>query len=212
QSEAKYRQARALIRFYRASYYPTATVGPSITGTHYSQNRPPLSTLAGNTYADNLLPVDLSNEIDALGVVRRTVEAARENAPASAEDLATLNLSLQSELAVDYFELHSADAQKKLLDSTVQDYERALQLTENRHRGGLASDVDVQQAKTQLETTRAQDIETGVARAQFEHAIAVLVGQPASSFSLVFAPVSAPPPAVPVGIPSQLLQHRPDIA
>jgi NodT family efflux transporter outer membrane factor (OMF) lipoprotein len=211
-SEAQYRQARALVRFYRAEYYPTVTANPSASRTKYSDNKPPLSSLSGVTYNDFLLPGDLSYEVDAWGRIRRTVESARASAEASAADLATVNLSVQSELAEDYFELRSADAQKKLLDSTVSDYEKSLQLTENRHTGGLASDLDVQQARTQLETTRAEDTDVGVARAQFEHAIAVLIGKPPSTFSLEFSPVSGPPPTVPLGLPSQLLERRPDVA
>lgn len=211
-SEAQYRQARALVRFYRAEYYPTGTVNPSISRIRTSDNKPPVSSFSGVAYNDSLLPGDLSYEADAWGRIRRTVESARASAEASAADLATVNLSVQSELAEDYFELRSADAQKKLLDSTVSDYEKSLQLTENRHTGGLASDLDVQQARTQLETTRAQDTDVGVARAQFEHAIAVLIGKPPSSFSLSFSPVTGPPPTVPLGLPSLLLQRRPDVA
>ena len=211
-SEAQYRQARALVRFYRAEYYPTGAVSPSISRTRYSDNRPPLSSFSGVAYNDFVLPGDLSYEVDAWGRVRRTVESARANVEASAADLAIVNLSVQSELAQDYFELRSADAQKKLLDSTVSDYEKSLQLTEDRHNGGLASDLDVQQARTQLETTRAQDTDVGVARAQFEHAVAVLIGKPPSTFNLAFSPVTGPPPTVPLGLPSQLLERRPDVA
>ena len=211
-SEAQYRQARALVRFYRAQYYPTATVNPSISRVKFSDNKPPRTILSGETYNDFVLPGNLSYEVDAWGRVRRTVEAARANVEASAADLATINLSVQSELAVDYFELRSADAQEKLLDSTVADFEKSLQLTETRHTGGLASDLDVQQARTQLETTRAEATDVGVARAQFEHAIAVLAGRPPSTFSLAFSPVAGPPPAVPLGLPSQLLERRPDVA
>jgi NodT family efflux transporter outer membrane factor (OMF) lipoprotein len=211
-SEAQYRQARALVRFYRSEYYPTATVNPSISRVKLSDNKPPRTILSGETYNDFVFPGTLSYEVDAWGRVRRTVESARASEEASAADLAVVNLSVQSELAVDYFELRSADAQKKLLDSTVSDYEKSLQLTETRHNGGLASDLDVQQARTQLETTRAEDVDLGVQRAQYEHAVAVLVGQPPSTFSLAFSPVSQPPPGVPLGLPSQLLQRRPDVA
>jgi NodT family efflux transporter outer membrane factor (OMF) lipoprotein len=201
-----------LVRIYRADYYPTVTAGASINPQHSAQNRPPSNTFAGKTYTDYQLFGDVSYEVDAWGRVRRTVESARESAQASAADLATVNLSAQSELAQDYFELRSADAQKKLLDATVEDFEKSLQLAENRHTGGLASGLDVEQARSQLETTRAQDQDVAVARAQFEHAIATLLGKPASSFSLAFAPVAGPPPSIPSGIPSQLLERRPDIA
>jgi NodT family efflux transporter outer membrane factor (OMF) lipoprotein len=211
-SEAQYRQARALVRFYRAEYFPAATVNPSISRVKFADNKPPRSIVSGETYNDFVLPGDLSYEVDAWGRVRRTVESARASEEASANDLEAVNLSVQSAVAVDYFELRSADAQKKLLDSTVSDFEKSLQLTETRHTGGLASDLDVQQARTQLETTRAEATDVGVARAQFEHAIAVLAGHPPSTFSIAFSPVAGPPPTVPLGLPSQLLERRPDVA
>jgi NodT family efflux transporter outer membrane factor (OMF) lipoprotein len=184
QSEAQYRQARALVRIYRADLYPTGTVAPTATRYRSSDNKPPVSSFSGITYDDFVLPGDISYEVDAWGRTRHNVQYARESAQASAADLATLNLSLEAELAMDYFELRSADAQEKLLDSTVSDYEKTLQLTEDRHRGGLASDLDVQQAETQLEATRSQATDVGVARAQFEHAIAVLTGKPPAELSL----------------------------
>jgi NodT family efflux transporter outer membrane factor (OMF) lipoprotein len=150
--------------------------------------------------------------VDLWGQVRRTIESGRENAQASAGDLENVSLSLHSELAVDYFSLRGLDLQKQLLDATVIDFEKALQLTQARYHGGVASDVDVAQAETQLETTRAEDIETGVARAQFEHAIAVLTGQTASTFSIFLSPLTAAPPQIPLGLPSDLLERRPDIA
>jgi NodT family efflux transporter outer membrane factor (OMF) lipoprotein len=211
-AEAQFRQARALVQFNRADYYPTVTAGAAITESHISQNRPPHSASDGATFTDLFLPVDMSYEIDAWGRVRNLVEASRADAQASAADVATVNLSLQAELASDYFQLRSLDAEKKLLDDSVGSFEQALRLTENRYRGGIASNVDVAQAETQLETTRAQDIDVGVQRAQFEHAIAVLVERPASSFSIPFSPLVAPPPAIPPGVPSQLLERRPDIA
>jgi NodT family efflux transporter outer membrane factor (OMF) lipoprotein len=126
--------------------------------------------------------------------------------------LETARLSIHAELAADYFALRGLDAQKHLLESTVVAYQRALDLTTNRYNGGLAAKVEVAQAETQLETTQAQAIDVGVQRAQFEHAIAALMGQPASTFSLPVSPLNAPPPKIPVGVPSDLLQRRPDIA
>ncbi len=123
-----------------------------------------------------------------------------------------MRLELQTELAVDYFETRSLDAQKKLLDDTVVAYQKALQLTQNRYAGGVASKVEVEQAATQLQQTQAQDIELGVARAEFEHAVAVLVGRVPEGFHLASEPLQQAPPAVPFGIPSQLLERRPDIA
>jgi NodT family efflux transporter outer membrane factor (OMF) lipoprotein len=212
QARAQYAQARALVRYYRAGEFPMVTAGASVIREHLAANRPPRSTFSGKTYSDFMVPGSLSYEVDAWGRVRKTVESAKESAQASAADLATVNLSLQSELAVDYFELRSADAQKQLLESTAADYEKSLQLTENRYKGGLASDLDVQEAKTQLEATRSQSIDVQVARAQFEHAIAVLTGKPPSSFTLAAVPLTASPPVVPVGLPSQILEQRPDVA
>ncbi len=202
--------ARAQIKLNRSNYYPTVTVGTSATRFRQSQNRP----LRGiNTdYTDLILPADLSYEVDVWERVRRTVEAARAEAQASAADVQSVSLSLHAELAVDYFELRSLDAEAALLNSTVAADEKALELTENRYKGGLASGVDVAQAQTQLETTRAQAIDIGVARAQFEHAIAALIGQPASTFSIPVSPTLAEPPAIPPGMPAQLLERRPDIA
>lgn len=211
-SEAAYRQARALVRIYRADLYPTGTFQPTATRYRTSDNKPPLSSFSGAGYNDYILPGDVSYEIDAWGRIRHNVQYARESAQASAADLATLNLSLEAELATDYFELRSADAQEKLLTSTVNDYQRTLQLTEARHTGGLASDLDVQQADTQLEATRSQATDIGVARAQFEHAIAVLTGKPPADLHLAFSPASEPPPAIPAGLPSQILKRRPDVA
>jgi NodT family efflux transporter outer membrane factor (OMF) lipoprotein len=140
------------------------------------------------------------------------VNTAREQYQASAADLENVKLELQSELAVDYFEARSADAQEKLLNDTVGAYTKALQLTQNRYEGGVASKVEVAQAQTQLEQTQAQDIDVGTARADFEHAIAVLIGKQPEGFHLPVVALNAEPPAVPLGIPSQLLERRPDIA
>jgi NodT family efflux transporter outer membrane factor (OMF) lipoprotein len=211
-AEAQFRQARALVRYYRANYYPTVSAGASVTRTHSSGNRPPSSQLSGKTFTDYVLPGDVSYELDVWGRVRKTVESAGENAQASAADLASVNLIMHSELAIDYFQLRSLDREKQLLDSTATAYQKALELTENRYRGGVASGVDVAQAQTQLKTTLAQAIDIDVQRTQFEHAIATLIGQPASSFSLARAPLDAPPPVIPVGLPSELLERRPDIA
>ncbi len=154
----------------------------------------------------------VSWEPDVYGRVRRTVESARANAQATAADLESVSLSVHAELASDYFQLRTLDAEEQQLQSTVAAYEKALQLTENRHKGGVASAVDVAQARTQPETTRAQATDIQVQRSQFEHAIAVLIGEPASTFRLASHPWTSPPPKVPVGIPSELLERRPDIA
>jgi NodT family efflux transporter outer membrane factor (OMF) lipoprotein len=208
----QYMSARDLVRQARSQLFPTVAVQPSGSRIQLSQNRPNTTPTTTNQYSDTVLPAELSYEVDLWGQVRRTIESSRENAQASAGDLENVNLSLHSELAVDYYSLRGLDLQKQLLDATVVDFEKALQLTQARYHGGVASDVDVAQAETQLETTRAQDIETGVARAQFEHAIAVLTGQTASTFSLGPAPLTASPPQIPLGVPSELLERRPDIA
>jgi NodT family efflux transporter outer membrane factor (OMF) lipoprotein len=212
-AEAQYRQARAVLRYYRADYYPTATVGLSATRTRVSAHRPPPSSVFdGITYSDFALPVDFSYQADVWGRVRRNVESYREQAQASAADLAAVNLSIHADLAIDYFLARSLDAEEKLLNSTVTQYEQALELIETRFAGGIASDVEVQQARTQLETTRAQAIDVGVARAQYEHAVAILIGKPPADFTLPPLPLTSPPPDIPVSVPSELLERRPDIA
>jgi NodT family efflux transporter outer membrane factor (OMF) lipoprotein len=211
-AQAQFEQARALVRFHRADYYPTVTAGVSAERELLSKNRP-LGNLSGiRTTNDLVIPVDMSYEADVWGRVRRTVEAARAGAQASAADLETASLSLHAELAVDYFQVRELDAQVQLLDSTVAGYVKALELTDNRYRGGVASQVDVAQAQTQLETTRAQDIDLKVQRAQLEHAIAVLIGEAAPNYTLPVAPLNATPPVIPPGLPSELLERRPDVA
>ena len=209
-AQAQFQQARALVRFNRADLYPTMTAGASASRNRLSLNAAKTGTVSN--YTDLVLPADVTYEADVWGRVRRTVEAARASAQASAADLESVSLSVHAELAADYFQLRTLDAEEQLLSTTVTAFEKALELTENRYRGGVASAVDVAQAETQLETTRAQAIDVRVQRQQFEHAIAALTGQPASSFSIPAAPWSAPPPAIPPGLPSDLLERRPDIA
>ena len=212
-AEAQFLEARAQLRYYRADYYPTITGGASATRAHTSENRQPHNTtLSGRTFTDLMLPVTLSYQADVWGRVRKTVEASRAQAQASAADLAAVNLAMHADLALDYFQARSLDAEEQLLNSTVADYQRTLQLTQNRYQGGLASGLDVQQAEAQLQTTRAQAIDVGVLRAQYEHAVATLVGTPAPSFTLPPLPLSMPPPRIPGGLPSELLERRPDIA
>ena len=211
-AEAQYTQARALVRYQRANYFPTVTVDPSATRNRISNHRPASVVSNGITYNDFQIPFELSYQLDVWGRVRRTVESYREQAQASAADLATVNLSMHSQLALSYFQARTLDAEEQLLNSTVTQYEQALELIENRYAGGIASDLEVEQARTQLETTRAQAIDVGVGRAQFEHAVAVLIGKPPASFSLPPIPLTMPPPPIPVGLPSELLERRPDIA
>jgi NodT family efflux transporter outer membrane factor (OMF) lipoprotein len=211
-AEAQFQQARAALRYNRADYYPTVTAGPSATRTRVSANAPTSSLLRGTTFNDFVFPFDVSYQADVWGRVRKTVESFREQAQASAADLATVNLSMHADLAVDYFQARSLDAEEQLLNTTVTQYEQALELNESRFQGGIASEVEVEQAKTILQTTRAQAIDVGVARAQFEHAVAILIGKPPADFSLPPLPLTAPPPHIPVGVPSVLLERRPDIA
>jgi len=212
-AEAQFQQARAALRYYRADYYPTVTAGPSATRERISSNRPPTSSIFdGITYNDFVLPFSVSYEADVWGRVRKNVESYREQAQASAADLATVNLSLHADLAVDYFQARSLDAEEQLLNSTVTEYEQALELNESRFQGGIASEVEVEQAKTQLQTTRAAAIDVAVLRAQYEHAVAILIGKPPAEFSLPALPLTTPPPHVPVSLPSELLERRPDIA
>jgi NodT family efflux transporter outer membrane factor (OMF) lipoprotein len=210
---AQYQQARAVLRYNRADYYPTITANPSATRSRFSDNRPPhTSFFNGITFNDFTMPLDLSYQVNAWGRVSRRVESFREQAQASAADLAVVNLSLHASLAIDYFGARTLDAEEKLLKDTVAQYEQALQLNVDRYNGGLASEVEVEQARTILETTRAQMIDVGVARAQFEHAVAILIGKPPAGFSLPPLPLTTPPPPIPVGVPSELLERRPDIA
>jgi len=212
-AEAQFRQARATLRYNRADYFPTVTAGLSGTRTRVSAHRPPPNSIFnGITENDFTLPIDLSYQADVWGRIRKNVESYREQAQASAADLATVNLSMHADLAVDYFQARSLDAQEQLLDSTVRQYEQALELNQSRFDGGIASEVEVQQAKTQLQTTRAAAIDVRIQRAQFEHAVAILIGKPPSEFSLAPLPLAAPPPRIPVSVPSELLERRPDIA
>jgi NodT family efflux transporter outer membrane factor (OMF) lipoprotein len=212
-AEARFREARAAIRFNRAAQFPTISTSPSasyVKNSDFSQSFP--SKIQEASTGSFVLPFDLSYELDLWGRVRRSVAAAREEAQATAADYETAKLSLEAELALDYFELRSADAQKQLLDDTVKAYTDNLHLTLNRFKGGVAPKADVAQAQTQLDTTRVQDTDVTVQRAQFEHAIAILIGKPPADFSLAATPLNYQPPSIPIGLPSDLLQRRPDIA
>jgi NodT family efflux transporter outer membrane factor (OMF) lipoprotein len=201
-----------VLRYNRADYYPTISANPSATRERYSNNRPPhSSTFDGITFNDFTLPLNLSYEANA-SRVSRNVEYFREQAQVSAADLAVVNLSMHATLAVDYFAARALDAEEKLLRDTVAQYEQALQLNEDRYHGGIGSEVEVEQARTILETTHAQAVDVGVTRAQYEHAVAVLIGKAPANFSLPPLPLTAPPPPIPVGVPSELLERRPDIA
>jgi NodT family efflux transporter outer membrane factor (OMF) lipoprotein len=210
---AQFQQARAALRYARADYYPTISANPSAIRERYSSHRPPQSSVFnGITFNDFTVPLNLSYQTNAWGRVSRNVDYYREQAQANAADLAVVNLSVHATLAIDYFAARSLDAEEKLLDDTVAQYKKALGLTEDLYQGGLASEVDVQQARTVLKTTQAQLVDVGVARSQYEHAVAVLLGKPPASFSLPALPLTAPPLPIPAGVPSELLERRPDVA
>jgi NodT family efflux transporter outer membrane factor (OMF) lipoprotein len=211
QAEANYRGARAAVRVARAGLFPTLTTGPAVSGSRTSGSIGNTS-FQPKTVSLVQIPFDASWEADIWGKVRRGIESSIETAQASAGDLETMRLSLQAELALDFFQLHGLDAQKQLLDTTVTAYQKALDLTNNRYSQGVASQIDVVQARTQLEQTRAQSTDTMVQRTQLEHAIAIIIGRAPSSLTIPVKVLKAPPPPVPVGIPSQLLERRPDIA
>jgi NodT family efflux transporter outer membrane factor (OMF) lipoprotein len=224
QFAAAYRQARALVGEARAAYFPVISAGASA-----SRARTPSRSFSGsvtgggggttsslsssgtisNSYS---LSLDATWEPDLWGKVSRTVASQQAGQQAAAADLANARLSAQATLAQTYFNIRSLDAQQKLLDDTVAAYQRSLTLTQNRYAQGVAARSDVIQAQTQLQSAQAAAIDNGVARAQNEHAIAVLVGEPASAFSLPPAPLDAVPPATPAQLPSALLERRPDIA
>ncbi len=207
-----YEQAHDLVRENKASLYPTVSIGAAATRNRISDNRPLHTPGSATNYWDFLIPLNISWEPDFWGGIRRQIESSTANAQASAADLANTRLSLQGMLAVTYLQIRGLDLQAQLLRATLDSYQQSLQLTQIRFKGGLASDSDVEQARTLLEQTNAQLIDLGVQRAQFEHAIAVLIAEPATNFHIAEDPLAGDPPSVPTGIPSELLQRRPDIA
>lgn len=209
-AEARFTEARASVRIARAALYPTVTAVPTVSAVQPSGDR--ATSTFHSVYGDVLLPIDASYEVDAWGRVHGVVNANLAEAQASAADLETVRLSLHAELAADYFALQGLDREKELLDQAVANYEQALQLTNNRFQGGVASQADVALAETQLESTRALAVDEDVQRAAIEHAIAVLVGAPAPAFSIARTPITAAPAAMPPALPSTLLERRPDIA
>jgi NodT family efflux transporter outer membrane factor (OMF) lipoprotein len=215
QAEAQFRGARAAVAAARAGLFPTVTAGAQVTtsraGTARSSSQSNNNSGSG-TATVYQVPVDFTWEADLWGRVRRQIEANVAAAQASAADVENVRLSLQAELAADWFQLHGLDEQRQLLESTVADYEKALQITVNRHNQGVASGADVAESQTQLETARASAIDLGVARSQLEHAIAILTGKAPAGVTIASGPVRSVPPAVPVALPSELLERRPDIA
>jgi NodT family efflux transporter outer membrane factor (OMF) lipoprotein len=209
---AQYREARDSVRIARANYFPTLSTAPSASYVRQSGTLRSTPGLASNAFADYSLPADFSYQADIWGSIRRSVPASYANAQVSAADLENARLTYQAQLAEIYFELHGQDGDEDLLESTLKAYQDYLQLTQARYKVGVASGADVAQAETQLDTTRTQLIDLEVQRAQFEHAIAILIGKPPAQFSLPRLVLKKPPPPIPVGLPSTLLERRPDIA
>jgi NodT family efflux transporter outer membrane factor (OMF) lipoprotein len=216
---ANFQAARALVRQARSQLFPTVTTNPSITAskqrgftTTTSSSGTSSTSLSSATVTEYSLPFDATWQPDLFGRIRNTVRAAAAGAQVDAADLENTRLTVQAEVASDYFQLRSQDALKKLLDETVAAYQQSLDLTKVLYETGIDSEESVSEAETQLESTEAQDTNIGIQRAQLEHAIAMLVGQPASAFSIPQGPLKVGPPAIPFGVPSQLLERRPDIA
>jgi NodT family efflux transporter outer membrane factor (OMF) lipoprotein len=211
-AQETYLAARDQVKVARASFYPTLSVGAGFEHDKVSSHRPLAPSPYGTNYNNMAIGGQASWEPDFWGRIRRTVEAASATAQASGADLAGVDLILHAELAQDYFELRGLDSQSALLQSTVEADERQLDLNQRLLRGGATTSVAVAQALTELETVRAQLIDVEQGRAQFEHAIATLINQEAGQLSLAPSPINIPLPGVPLGVPSQLIERRPDIA
>jgi len=222
---AGFLSARAVARQARSHLVPTLSTNPTISAAHQpsvtslisstgstSSSTGTAPVLSSGTYTEFLLPFSASWEADVWGRLHNAVKVGVSGAQASAADLENVRLIVQAELAVDYYELRAQDALQQLFDATVSAYQDSLDITRVQFQAGIASDEAVAQAETQLEATRAQATNLGIARAQFEHAIALLLGQPASTFSLAASPLSATVPAIPAGVPSALIERRPDVA
>lgn len=207
-----YRSAHDQVRVARADFYPTLSASAAAERAKVSSHRPLVPAGASTQYGDFQLEGQASWEPDFWGRVRRNVEAAHASAEASAADMANLDLVLHAELAMDYFELRGLDSDARLLERTVADYQHQVELNQNLLKGGLGTEVVVAQALTQLETTRAQLVDVNQARNQFEHAIATLINKEAGEVTLASAPLDLELPSVPVGVPSQLIERRPDIS
>jgi len=207
-------QARALARVTQAQLYPAVQADLSASREHLGANRPypPGQAATSYTYNSFTLPLNLSYEIDMVGKVRRSLEASRADYQASVADYQTVLLALKSDLAQDYFNLRYLDADRAVLRKNLQVQQDFLDLTRHRHDGGLASGLDVAAAETQLDTTKALYVGDERQRDELDHAIAVLLGKPAAEFSLPENPLDLTPPALPPGLPADLLERRPDVA
>lgn len=210
-ASARYDQAQALVRQARADLYPQLSVGASVDRNRLSANRPVARGLA-STQTDKIVGGSLAYELDVFGRVRNSVAAGQATARAAAFDVAGVRLGLQSQLAATYFDLRGLDARILLLRQTVDSFQRAFDLTDTRHSGGIASGIDVSRAQAQLSSAKSELSTVEISRAKDEHAIAVLVGEAPSSFSIAVADAPATPPVIAAGLPSTLLERRPDIA
>jgi NodT family efflux transporter outer membrane factor (OMF) lipoprotein len=215
QADANLTAARAEIRVRNADRFPTVGTATTVSGERYSDTQPYFNpTGSNNGVADIQLPLEASYEVDLWGAIHRNIAAGREEAQATAADRQNVLLSLQAELALDYFNLRIDDSMQQLLNATVSQYQHALQITTNRYQGGLAVKSDVTQAETQLEAAKVEASDIAIERAQYEHAIANLIGVAPASLSIPYSPlpVNMQPPIIPAGLPSSLLERRPDIA
>jgi outer membrane protein, multidrug efflux system len=212
-ARARVNSARALARVTSAGFFPTLSVNPSASRTRYAQSRPQVLNASGAlTQSNYIIPFLLNYEPDLFGAVRRSLQASNASLQSTAADLSNSLLVLTAELAADYFSLRELDAEAQVLDESISIQKKGLQLVEQRHAGGVASGLDLAQQRTLLDSTVTQIYIVEQQRAQYEHAIAVLTGNPASTFSVSVRPLNTEPPAVPLGVPSDLLERRPDIA
>jgi NodT family efflux transporter outer membrane factor (OMF) lipoprotein len=210
-AEAQYREALALVQSARAAYFPTATAGPSVTRERSFISSASVKGITATTN-DLVFSGQVTWEIDLWGKVRRQVESSVDSAQASFANIEVVRLSAQAQLAQDYFQLCTLDSEIKILEKTVANYQKFLDLTKNRYATGVAAESDVQTARVQLDTAKAQLIGFGVQRSQYEHAIAMLMGKAPYDLTIPATPLDGPPPEIPAGVPSELLERRPDIA
>ncbi|MGD0613974.1 MAG: efflux transporter outer membrane subunit [Verrucomicrobiota bacterium] len=214
-SAARFEQARAGVGIARANFFPQLSVQPNLIRQRTSVNAPQLGMAAGASYTYNtyMVPLDLSWELDLWGRVRRQTESARAGFSAAVEDLESVKLALQAEVAADYFTLRALEAERSLVADTVEAYRRSLELTQNRRKGGIVSDLDVSEAETQLRSTDAELPAIDLQRANLLHALATLCGRPATGFQVAgAASITNAVPSLPAGLPSRLLERRPDIS
>jgi multidrug efflux system outer membrane protein len=212
---ARFAQARAVTDVTRSGLFPHIGLSATYERHRHSPNAPSVTGSAVNqasTYNDFTIPLDLSYELDLWGRVRRSVESARAQEQVDADDLEAVRLAIQAEVTSDYFTLRALDTEHALLSSSVEVFRKSLELTRNRRAGGIVSDLDVAQAETVLRTTQAQLPAIALQRAQFEHALAVLTGRTAIDFKIAERTLTDAPPIIPPGLPSELLERRPDIS